>query len=716
MNRLIFIATFFVTSFSIGQVTLTGLVKNDSSEPIFAANVYLHSTPEIGVTTGFDGKFSIEVPSANELIVISYIGYEPKNINLKTIDITKPILIILVKNNQVLDEIVLTAVDPISEQFSVTKLEKLDIYLNPVAQGDPLKAITTLPASTTTNETANPSLRGSSADRSRVVLNGVPVYNPVRASQLNNQGFFSLFNTEIVDKMYVYASNPPLTYGNTSAGLVEIETIKNINNNQLQLSASLASTGFFLTQEVKKEVSFLQMYANHQFSEAFTGIQKDKLSNIQKFNTDDAGIIFSTKIGKQIIFNSFNYLLLEKFKGYSDQFTYNGEVKTDNKRMFNINTLKYFTKNGVLSLKNGINNAKQNYGFGAIKSENIIGQLYTAIDYKWISGEKSEFQFGISYDHHKNKFKDSIPEKFYAISPDATTIYSKTNLVNSISEAYVYHNWDINNQLTLSSGVRKNLPSNNQKDYLSTQLGIKYSPNNKNSFLLSAGNYNNYSIPNYYSKAYYLLGSNQIAFDYTLKIKNFSLSSAVYYKKETGEQDIDAFLKTDDTRTLGVELFLDYDFSKYYSITFANSFLDQYVKIGGEAYPGQKDFKYLVKTTFQYNNPRFLSVALTFFARPGSYYTETSSATLDNEAGYYQPLFNTNFFESQYDNYKRLDLGLSKVLFKENKTIIFFLSVNNFLNSKNQSNVIYNADYSNIDFDLYSQRTLYFGTVWQWNY
>jgi len=65
--------------------------------------------------------------------------------------------------------------------------------LSPVSQGDPLKAITILPASTTTNETANPSLRGSSADRTRVILNGVPIYKPVRASQLNNQGFSQSF-------------------------------------------------------------------------------------------------------------------------------------------------------------------------------------------------------------------------------------------------------------------------------------------------------------------------------------------------------------------------------------------------------------------------------------------------------------------------------------------------------------------------------------------
>lgn len=54
------------------------------------------------------------------------------------------------------------------------------------------------------------------------MLNGVSIYKPVIASQLNNQGFFSLFNPEIINRQYVYASNPPLIYGNTSAGLVRV--------------------------------------------------------------------------------------------------------------------------------------------------------------------------------------------------------------------------------------------------------------------------------------------------------------------------------------------------------------------------------------------------------------------------------------------------------------------------------------------------------------
>jgi len=60
-----------------------------------------------------------------------------------------------------LEEVVIRGEDPISSRFSVTKIEKFDVYLNPISQGDPLKAITILPSSTTIDESAIPSLRGS---------------------------------------------------------------------------------------------------------------------------------------------------------------------------------------------------------------------------------------------------------------------------------------------------------------------------------------------------------------------------------------------------------------------------------------------------------------------------------------------------------------------------------------------------------------------------
>lgn len=716
MSYLLIILLSFLSFISFSQSTINGLVKDKKGEAVFAVNVYLKSYPQKGTTTDFNGNFNLIINNFDDTLLVSYIGYETKEILFSTIDFSKPLIIVLNKNSQTLEEVIIKARDPISEKFSVVTMKKMDIYFNPVSQGDPLKAITVLPASTTTNETANPSLRGSSADRTRVILNGVPIYNPVRASQLNNQGFFSLFNPEIINRQYVYASNPPLTYGNTSAGLVEIKTIKNLEANQLQLSTSLASVGLFLSQKIKKGVSFIQIYGNYQFSDAFVGIQKDKLLNIKNFYTKDAGINFYTKIGKKAEFNSYNYFIDEQFNGYNQQFTYKGNVATDKRRIFTVNNLNLYSEKGVLSINSGTNNSKQQFSFGNIKSEQKISQIYSSIDYKWYLLENMKIKFGISHDFHRNKFKDSIPTYYYALSPNSTNYYSETSIHNHILEAYLYTNLEINDKFTFSSGMRSNMPVENQKYYFSSQLGLKYRLNRKQSFLLSGGKYYNYSIPNYYSKTYNLLSSYQLALDYSYEFGNTLLKAATYFKNETGEQSVNAFFIVDKVNTFGIEFYLEYNFYKYFKFTFSNSFIDQKMRIFENEYHGSKDFNYLVKTTIQYNNPKLLSLALTYMSRPGIYYNEITASTFDSQTSFYKPIFSDNLYNLQYGNYNRFDISLSKYIRMRNNALITFISLNNIFNTKNESNALYDPSYSKKDFDYFQFRTLYFGFVWQLNY
>ena len=716
MKCIVSVFCLFISSFCFCQNLLQGIVKDKKGESIFAVNIYLKSTPQKGTTTGFDGNFKLKIADLNEILIISFLGYKTKEILLTSIDFNKKLTIILQEDSKTLDAVIITARDPISEQFSVVKIQKLDIYFNPVSKGDPLLSITSLPSSTNTEETANPSLRGSSADRSRVILNGVPIINPVRASQLNNTGFFSLFNPEIINNLYVYASNPPLTYGNTSAGLVEIQTIKNLESNQLQLSTSLASVGIFLSQNIKKNISFVQIYGNYQFSDASIGIQEKQFPNISNFKTKDAGINFHTQIGKKVEFNSYNYFIDENFNGFDEQFTHRGEVMTKNKRFFTVNNFKYYTNSGVLSINNSINTSNQNFNFGNVNSENKIDQVFNSLSYKWLFKEDLDFQFGITYDHQQSKFIDTTPTFFYAQSPLSPSTDSETNISNTILETYLYAKWDINDKLLLSTGIRSNIPVEDQEYYLSSQLSLKYNLTKSQSFLLSGGKYHNYSTPNFFSKQYILQSSSQIALDYTNKLKNTLFTAATYFKNETSEQAINSFSVVDKVNTFGVELFFEHNFHKHFKFTLGNSFINQIVTIDNEEYKGQNDFNYLLKTTIQYNNPKLFLLALSYIARPGTYYNPIINSTFDGNTNFYEPIFGDDLFSLQYNNYNRLDLSISKYIKFKNSALIPFASLNNILNRKNENQILYDSDYSTNRFNYFQLRTIYFGLTWQFDY
>jgi hypothetical protein len=293
---------------SSSQEYIKGRVVDNNNTPLFAANIYFKNNISSGAVSDFNGEFTLLFTSISihDTLIISHLSYKQKKIYAKDIDTNEYLIISLEDNIILLDGVMITARNPVSENFSVTKIDRLGIYLNPVSSGDPLKAITSMPSSTNTDETANPSLRGSSSDRSLVVLNGVPVLNPVRNSRVDGIGNFSLFNTEIMDKQYVYASNPPLTYGNTTAGLVEIETKKELSNNQIQLSLGLANAGIFASQMLAKE-SFIQVYGNVQFSDVFLALNKKSLPRVNNFGSTDIGINSFIKLGKNATLNTFNY-------------------------------------------------------------------------------------------------------------------------------------------------------------------------------------------------------------------------------------------------------------------------------------------------------------------------------------------------------------------------------------------------------------------------
>ncbi|SHI76722.1 SusC/RagA family TonB-linked outer membrane protein [Bacteroides stercorirosoris] len=83
-------------------VTVTGVVKDKSGEPIIGANILEKGTTN-GVITNVDGQYTLKVKGANSVLSVSYIGYKAQEItvgNKRKIDIT------LADDTELLDEVV----------------------------------------------------------------------------------------------------------------------------------------------------------------------------------------------------------------------------------------------------------------------------------------------------------------------------------------------------------------------------------------------------------------------------------------------------------------------------------------------------------------------------------------------------------------------------------------------------------------------------------
>jgi hypothetical protein len=519
--KLVFMMIFLlITKITYPQtIIIQGQVSDRQGSNLVAVNAYLLHQNMIGTVTDLDGKFVLKISNPtllkNESLVFSFISYNQLRINLDSVNYSVPLKITLSENLLTLNEVVVEGRKSISREFSIKEMDKLKIYLSPLASADPLKAVAMLPSSTNTSETANPELRGSTSNRTKVFLNGVPVSNPVRNSQINGIGFFSLFNPEIVKNMLVYPSNPPLIYGNTSAGMIDIQTEDKIENNNYQISSSLASFGICASQKIN-EKSFIQLYGNLMFSDGYLLTNPEIHKQLKSFNSNDFGINWHSEISNSLTFNFYNYLVSESSDVLLNLFTWEDNAKARTVRDFSVLNFKFQKTKDYLTLNLGTNFSSSRFSFGNIISSGNQQQTFLSFNYKHLFSDNFSLQTGLSNEYGQFHFEEQVPVIYYAMSPDSPSFPADTTMNNNLPETYIYLRWKPSKKLIWSLGARKNvtLNRNHDPDYLSLQTSLRYNILNDHSLLFSAGKYNNITEPNYTQTEFRLLSAKQIAFEY----------------------------------------------------------------------------------------------------------------------------------------------------------------------------------------------------------
>ena len=91
-----------VSSVSWAQTQISGVLLDEANVPLPGANILEKGTTN-GVLSDFDGNFSISVSDSNATLVVSYIGYETKEI---TLDGSSTYSIQLAESSTGLDEVV----------------------------------------------------------------------------------------------------------------------------------------------------------------------------------------------------------------------------------------------------------------------------------------------------------------------------------------------------------------------------------------------------------------------------------------------------------------------------------------------------------------------------------------------------------------------------------------------------------------------------------
>lgn len=684
---------------ALGQTVQGSVIDGQNGEKLPGANLYYQKKPSVGVITSLEGNFSLttENSSPSDTIVISFIGYETVYIQLQ--QMRQLNMIRLLPAKQKIQEVIIRAERLIAEEFNVKKISQIGIYKNPSAKADPLLAVNSLPSATTTDESANVSFRGSSANETGIFLNDVPIYDAVRFSGLNGIGTFSIFNTSIIKDVVVFPGNPPLEYGNTSSGVISIYTNNKVpQQNKNSAVLSLASIGFNRSQKVNKRTG-LTFFTNYSPSAAIRSLNADALRNILKFRSNDLGVHLTHNFNSKTHLTFFNYAIAEGYTFNLRSPSFQGDFDQRRVRNFSVVNVKKNWAQSSISLNGGYSLSAQDFNYSQTDIDIRNRDYFLGINYQFY-GKSDDFKIGVSVDNRKQKFTGLVAQFDFAIGEEHPVVSVEANEEAPVSEVYAYYKRRVSKKLTAGAGVRKNLLFRNVSGYWSYQTNIHYQLVKSFQILIGVGQYYKTQLGrNETSNA--LLRSRQASIDFKYKRNRWEQSLSVFHKHNKG---------TNETTISGIEYYTDLKIGTKTKVQLSFNALRARIETTELTYSSPFDINPFIKGSVTREFPYGFSATSNFLWRQGTPFRPVVSATFNENLNSFEPQFAELDRQERRGNYRQINLAISKLhAISEKLTIIYFASFSNIFDFKNERSLIYNFDYSSSTSEYFSRRSFYIG-------
>ncbi|TAL60111.1 MAG: TonB-dependent receptor, partial [Bacteroidetes bacterium] len=242
-----------------GRVVLSGTVTNPvNGDPLTGVVVYAAKL-KVGAVTNSVGYYSIELPKGQYQIEFRMVGMRQTIRNI--IIYSDGILNVgMAENTNQLNEVIVSAnrenivrnVRMGIEKINIKMLKQLPMGMGEV---DLFKSSLLLPGVQSVGEASSGyNIRGGSADQNLILLNNAPIINPSHFF-----GFFSSFNSDMIEDVTLYKSGIPAKYGGRVSSVMDI-VLKEGGREKFNVSGGISPlTGRLMVEGplIKKKASFI---------------------------------------------------------------------------------------------------------------------------------------------------------------------------------------------------------------------------------------------------------------------------------------------------------------------------------------------------------------------------------------------------------------------------------------------------------------------------
>lgn len=506
---------------------VAGTVSNSENEKLEGVRLSIKET-QISTSTNNQGAFKFRLKKGNYQILITYLGYQSKVIDLeidKNID--KNLSIVLVRDLQSLKQVVVS-----DKSVRNTGMIKVDAKLatsNPNISQSFEAILKQLPGVSTNNELSSQySVRGGNFDENLIYINGIEIYKPYLVRNGQQEGL-SLINPDLVSNVKFSAGGFTPRYGDKLSSVLDVQYK---TTDSVKYTFGIGTNGISATAFVNKgKFNGVIGYRNKQnkfilnaqpvvgaYNPQFHDLQgllnyqinkSNNLSFYGAYNSSKFGLVPQSRSTEFGTLNEILRLNVDYEGQEQDQYTNVVGGLTFNSQLSSKIGLKWINSMFLITEKENfdilgtyifdeIENDFASGTFGQVKANRGIGayqnygrnelraDVYASEVKLNYSTKKSFWETGVRFQYDKIaddlKEFELIDSAGYAI-PNSYNDFVLTqsvdaqNSVNTIRyTGYVQNTTDINPQLSFTGGLRFNYNNYTKEFIASPRIVFAYTP------------------------------------------------------------------------------------------------------------------------------------------------------------------------------------------------------------------------------------------------
>ena len=429
---------------------ITGkIVDSESGEPIIGATLFFKGLNE-GVGTDTNGDYSINLNVGRYELTVNYVGYDQFRARLTVfsndrldLDLEKEAITLneVIVESRAADQNVNAVLMGI-EELDAKSIKGLPTFLG---EADVIKSLLFLPGVSTVGEGASGfNVRGGGVGQNLVLQDEAFIFNASHAL-----GFFSTFNTDLIQGVTLYKGAMPAQYGGRLSSVVDVK-MRDGDYQKFKVKGGLGVVSSRLSVEgpVVKDKTSIILGGRVTYS--------DWLLNL--INVPDIQ-------DSEVSFYDFNVRLSHNFSDKA-KLTLSGYTSRDELTFSDEFGYDYQTDGVQLNLRNVL---KENL----ISSFSAIYSRYESTLIEPETNEALQLENGISYYKIKEQLRYSLRENLnldlggtfirYELEPGKVTPFGDISLVTERELptefarefiAFVNGEWAVNPHLAISAGLR----------------------------------------------------------------------------------------------------------------------------------------------------------------------------------------------------------------------------------------------------------------------